>query len=106
MVTVLLAVKVVSALAVYGRTKSRRTNAVVANCVVLVFAAAVGPAGTPVNVGDAKLALRLSAVVTKAVVASLVVLLPAVCVGAVGVPVKAGETSKSARTASSPSLAY
>lgn len=45
----------------------------------------------------ARLALRLSAVVTKAVVASAVVLLPSVCVvaivpvGRVGVPVKVGE---------------
>jgi hypothetical protein len=33
-------------------------------------AAAVGAAGVPVNVGLARLALRLSAVVTKAVVAT------------------------------------
>ena len=35
---------------------SVRTNAVVAICVVLVAAAAVGAAGVPVNVGDARLA--------------------------------------------------
>ncbi len=46
------------------------TKAVVAICVVLVPAVAVGAAGTPVKVGLAMLAFRLSAVVTKAVVAS------------------------------------
>lgn len=50
----------------------------------------------PVNVGEAKGAFKLSAVVTKAVVASFVVLSAAVCVtpvvpvGSEGVPVKAG----------------
>ena len=59
------------------------TNAVVASCVVLVPAAAVGAAGTPVKVGLAKFAFKLSAVVANAVVAISVVLLPAVCVTAV-----------------------
>jgi hypothetical protein len=46
------------------------TKAVVAICVVFVPGVAVGAAGVPVKVGLARLALRLSAVVTKAVVAS------------------------------------
>jgi hypothetical protein len=58
---------------------------------VLVVAAGVGPAGVPVNVGDARLAFNANPAATKAVVAILVVLLPAACVGAVGVPVSAGE---------------
>ena len=41
---------------------SPRTNAVVATCVVLVAAAAVGAVGVPVNVGEARLAFRSSAV--------------------------------------------
>lgn len=67
------------------------TKAVVAMRVVLVPADAVGAAGVPVKVGEARFALRLSAVVTKAVVASCVVEVPAVAVGAAGVPVKVGE---------------
>jgi len=46
------------------------TKAVVAICVVLVPSVAVGAVGTPVRAGLARLAFRLSAVVTKAVVAS------------------------------------
>ena len=57
----------------------------------------LGSTTVPVKVGDARLAFRLSAVVTKAVVAIAVVLFQAVCVvaivhvGSVGVPVKVGE---------------
>ena len=40
------------------------TNAVVANCVVLVPAVAVGAAGAPVNVGPAKGAFKSNAVCT------------------------------------------
>jgi hypothetical protein len=69
------------------------TKAVVASCVVLVATAAVGAVGVPVSAGDAKFALRLSAVVTNAVVAICVVLVAAVAVGAVGVPVSAGDAS-------------
>jgi hypothetical protein len=64
---------------------------------VFVPAVAVGAVGVPVRAGLARLAFRLSAVVTKAVVASAVVLLPAVCVtpivpvGKEGVPEKVGE---------------
>jgi hypothetical protein len=46
------------------------TKAVVAIWVVFVPAVAVGAVGVPVNAGEARFALRLSAVVTKAVVAS------------------------------------
>jgi len=59
----------------------------------------LGVTTVPVNVGEARLALRLFAVVTKAVVARAVVLFPAVCVvpiepvGRVGVPVNVGEAS-------------
>jgi hypothetical protein len=78
------------------------TNAVVASAVVLlpgdcvVAIVPVGSVGVPVKVGEARLALRLSAVVTKAVVASAVVESSAVCVtpiepvGREGVPVKVG----------------
>ena len=41
---------------------SARTNSVVAICVVLVAAAAVGAVGTPVSAGEASGALRLRAV--------------------------------------------
>ena len=54
------------------------TYAVVAICVVFVEVLAVGAVGVPVNAGEARLAFRLSAVVTKAVVATAVVELPAV----------------------------
>jgi hypothetical protein len=74
------------------------TKAVVASCVVLVPAVAVGAAGVPVKVGEAIGALRTSTAVTKAVVASWVVLVPAVAVGAVGVPVRAGEASGALRS--------
>jgi hypothetical protein len=74
------------------------TKAVVASCVVLVPAVAVGAAGVPVKVGEAIGALRMSTAVTKAVVASWVVLVPAVAVGAVGVPVRAGEASGALRS--------
>jgi len=63
----------------------------------VVRACEAGSTTVPVNVGEARGALRLSAVVTKAVVAMAVVLLPAVCVvaivpvGRVGLPVKVGE---------------
>ena len=93
------------------------TNAVVANWVVLVPGAAVGPLGVPVNVGDANnappapvmsedwkttvpvLPLKLAtpaveaatAFSTNAVVAKRVELSPACGVGAVGLPVNAGE---------------
>ena len=56
-----------------------------------------GPVGVPVKVGLARLAFRLSAVVTKAVVARAVVesravwVMPIVPVGKDGEPVKAGE---------------
>jgi hypothetical protein len=46
------------------------TKAVVASCVVLVAAVAVGAAGVPVKVGEAIGAFRMSTAVTKAVVAS------------------------------------
>lgn len=46
------------------------TKAVVAIWVVFVPAVAVGAVGVPVKAGEARFALRLSAVVTKAVVAS------------------------------------
>ena len=69
------------------------TKAVVANCVVMVPAIAVGAVGIPVKVGLAKGAFRLSAVVTKAVVASCVVFVPAVAVGATGIPVSVGLVS-------------
>jgi hypothetical protein len=65
------------------------TKAVVAICVVLVPAVAVGAAGTPVKVGDAKIVPV--AVATKAVVAICVVFIPAVAVGAAGIPVNTGE---------------
>tara|TARA_R110002124_G_scaffold184073_1_gene351584 strand:- start:996 stop:1175 length:180 start_codon:yes stop_codon:yes gene_type:complete len=55
----------------------------------LVAAAAVGAAGTPVNVGLARGAFSTSTAVTKAVVASCVVEVPEAAVGAVGVPVRA-----------------
>ncbi len=54
------------------------TNAVVARVVLLSPVDGVGAVGVPVSDGDARLALRLSAVVTNAVVASAVVLFPAV----------------------------
>jgi hypothetical protein len=57
---------------------------------VLVVVAAVGAAGVPVRVGEARSAFKLAAVVTKAVVASCVVLVAAAAVGAAGVPVKVG----------------
>ena len=59
----------------------------------------VGRVGVPVNVGLARFALRLSAVVTNAVVATAVELLAAVWVvaivpvGKVGVPVKVGDAN-------------
>src|SRR5215467_11125796 len=88
------------------------TNAVVANCVVLVPCVAVGADGTPVKVGPANKApptavksalvkvtapvrvfheltpdtTPVSAACTNAVVASCVLLVPAVAVGAVGTP--------------------
>ncbi|GHT87549.1 hypothetical protein FACS189474_0610 [Bacteroidia bacterium] len=65
----------------------------VAICVVFVAVAAVGAVGVPVSAGDAKLAFKLSAVVTNAVVASCVVFVPAPAVGAVGVPVKPGDVN-------------
>ena len=46
-----------------------------------------GKVGVPVNVGLAKFAFRLSAVVTNAVVAICVVFVPGLAVGASGVPV-------------------
>ncbi len=58
---------------------------------VLVETLAVVERGVPVRLGDARLALRLSAVVTKAVVAMVVSLSPGDAVGAVGLPVKTGE---------------
>ena len=58
---------------------------------LFVVMVAVGAAGVPVKVGDARLALVLTAVVTKAVVATCVVFVPAVAVGAAGVPVNVGE---------------
>ena len=89
-----------------------------AACVVLVPAAAVGTVGVPVNVGLARGAFAasavlmtlfctgfvdvllnalstvifalLTAVVTNAVLAACVVLVPAAAVGTVGVPVNAG----------------
>ena len=69
----------------------------VAICVVFVSTAAVVLKGTPVKVGEAMFAFKLSAVVTNAVVATLVLESAAVCVvaivpvGSVGVPVKVGE---------------
>jgi hypothetical protein len=80
------------------------TKAVVASAVVLlpgdwvVAIVPVGSVGVPVKVGLARLALRLSAVVTKAVVASCVVLVAAEAVGAVGVPVNAGEARGALRS--------
>ena len=94
------------------------TNAVVASCVVLVPAAAVGAVGVPVSAGLARGAFAASAalitlfctgfvdvplnalstvifalstaVFTNAVLAACVVLVPAAAVGTVGVPVNAG----------------
>ena len=89
------------------------TKAVVASAVVLlpgdcvVPIVPVGSVGVPVKVGLARLALRLSAVVTKAVVASAVVesaavwVTPIVPVGREGAPVKVGE-AKGARVVSVP----
>jgi hypothetical protein len=99
-----------------------RTNAVVANWVVLVLAAAVGAAGVPVNVGDARAAREVSegwtwsarayrrdvptaavpsttgvvadaCATTNAVVASWVVLVSTAAVGAAGTPVNVGAAS-------------
>lgn len=93
------------------------TNWVVASCVVLVPAVAVGPAGVPVNEGDANGAppapvtsavVRVTAPArvlndvtpvdieeiadwTNCVVATCVVFVPPVAVGAAGVPVKVGD---------------
>src|SRR5215467_8757616 len=94
------------------------TNAVVANCVVLVPGAAVGPPGVPVNVGEASGAppapvtsavvnvtapvrvlnddtppdgMAAIAAVTNAVVAICVVFVLGAAVGAAGVPVNVGE---------------
>jgi hypothetical protein len=69
------------------------TYAVVAIWVLFVAVAGVGAAGVPVKVGEAMLALVLTAVVTKAVVATCVVFVPAVAVGAAGVPVNVGLAS-------------
>lgn len=66
-------------------------NAVLAAWVVFVPGAAVGTAGTPVKVGDARFAFKLSAVVANSVVASWVVLVAAAAVGPAGTPVKVGE---------------
>ena len=66
------------------------TNAVVASCVVLVPAVAVGAAGVPVSVG---LASGAKLVDTNAVVASCVVLVPPAAVGAAGTPVNVGDAS-------------
>src|SRR5262245_9895229 len=67
------------------------TKAVVAIDVSLSPAAGVGACGSPVNVGDARLALVPIAVCTNAVVAMDVSLSPAVGVGAFGSPVKVGD---------------
>lgn len=88
------------------------TKAVVAICVVLVPAEAVGAVGVPVSAGDARGALSASnvvrdvvfvnaanAVAKNAVVAILTLLSPAVGVGASGVPVKTG-LARGAREAS------
>ena len=64
---------------------------------------AVIPETVPVNVGDAKLAFKLSAVVTKAVVAICVVLVAGGAVGADGVPVNVGD-AKGAFNATFPSV--
>jgi hypothetical protein len=51
----------------------------------------LGVVTVPVNVGFARFAFKLSAVVTKAVVANWVVFVAAAAVGAAGTPVKVGE---------------
>jgi hypothetical protein len=70
------------------------TKAVVANCVVLVPAAAVGAAGTPVNVGASIGALAATpatiAACVNAVVAICVLLVAVAAVGAAGIPVNVG----------------
>lgn len=66
------------------------TNAVVATWVVFAPAAAVGAAGTPVNVGLARSAFVPRATPTKAVVATWVVFVPGAAVGAAGAPVNVG----------------
>lgn len=78
-------------------TMAEVTNAVVAICVVLVPAVAVGATGVPVKAGEANGAyvLRFGAAAviaapTNAVDAACVVDVPAVAVGTVGVPVSAG----------------
>jgi hypothetical protein len=67
------------------------TKAVVAIEVSLSPGAAVGALGSPVNVGEAKLAFNAISPCTKAVVAIEVSLSAAAGVGAVGLPVSAGE---------------
>jgi hypothetical protein len=67
------------------------TWAVVAICVVFTVVAAVGAAGVPVKVGEAKGASNAKFPCTNAVVAICVVLVANDAVGAVGVPVNAGE---------------
>ena len=86
------------------------TKAVVARAVVespgvwVVPIVPVGRVGVPVKVGEARFALRLSAVVTKAVVANAVVeslavwVVPIVPVGRVGVPVKVGLAKSALRS--------
>lgn len=69
------------------------TNAVVAICVVLVPAVAVGATGVPVNDGLFTGAYVPIELMTKAVVAICVVFVPTVAVGAVGTPVNAGDAS-------------
>jgi hypothetical protein len=75
------------------------TNAVVANWVVFVPAAAVGAVGVPVNTGLASGAPDPDPAFasTNAVVATCVVFVPAVAVGATGVPVNAGLASGASR---------
>ena len=82
--------------------------------VLFVPAVAVVDVGVPVKAGEARLAFKLSAVVTKAVVAIAVVLSAAVWVvatvpvGRVGVPVKVGLASGafSARSAEVTGVAH
>jgi hypothetical protein len=59
----------------------------------LVFAAAVGAAGVPVNVGEAIGASSAASLCTIAVVAIWVVFVPCAAVVEAGVPVNVGEAS-------------
>ena len=70
---------------------ARAVELLLADCVIAIVP--VGSVGVPVKVGDAKLAFKLSAVVTKAVVATWVVFVEASAVGAAGVPVNVGEAN-------------